>query len=154
MDKRRKCGLDIELQPTTYEERRIDMGLGRVIPTIAVSDMATAKDFYEGKLGLSGGEDQPDGGHEYPCPGGTAIHIYPSPGNAGMSSATLAGFDADDIEATVDELTSRGVVFEQYGEPFNTNEKGIAEMGGQKGGWFKDPDGNILAVFQGLGLGS
>ncbi len=122
------------------------MSLGRVVPTIAVSDMSRARDFYEGKLGLSGGEDQPDGGHEYPCAGGTAIHVYPSPENAGKSTATLAGFETDDIESTVDELTSKGITFEQYGEPFNTNEKGIVELGGQRGAWFKDPDGNILAV--------
>lgn len=124
------------------------MSLGRVIPTIAVSDMAKAKEFYEGKLGLSGGQDQPDGGHEYPCAGGTAIHVYPSPEHAGKSTATLAGFDTDDVESTVDELSAKGVTFEQYGEPFNTNEKGIVDIGGQKGGWFKDPDGNILAVFE------
>jgi catechol 2,3-dioxygenase-like lactoylglutathione lyase family enzyme len=126
------------------------MSLGRVVPTIAVSDMSRARDFYEGKLGLSGGEDQPDGGHEYPCAGGTAIHVYPSPENAGKSTATLAGFETDDIESTVDELTSKGITFEQYGEPFNTNEKGIVEMGGLRGAWFKDPDGNILAVAEGI----
>jgi catechol 2,3-dioxygenase-like lactoylglutathione lyase family enzyme len=116
--------------------------------------MAQATDFYEGKLGLSGGVDQPDGGREYPCAGGTALHVYPSPGNAGVSGATLAAFEADDIDQTVDELTGRGVTFEQYGEPFNTNEKGIAQMGDQRGGWFKDPDGNILAVFEALGSGT
>ncbi len=127
------------------------MSLGRVVPTIAVSDMSRAREFYEGKLGLSGGQDRPDGGHEYPCSGGTAIHIYPSPENAGKSTATLAGFETDDIESAVDELSSRGVTFEQYGEPFNTNEKGIVDIGGLKGGWFKDPDGNILALFQSSG---
>ena len=130
------------------------MSLGRVVPTIAVSDMANAKEFYEGKLGLSGGKDRPDGGHEYPCAGGTAIHVYPSPENAGKSTATLAGFEVDDIEKSVDELSGKGVTFEQYGEPFNTNEKGIVEIGGEKGGWFKDPDGNILALYQSRGNGS
>ena len=77
---------------------------------------------------------------------GTAIHIYPSPGNAGTSGATVAGWVVDDVEGTVDELTSKGVAFEQYGEPFNTDEKGIAHLGDMSGAWFKDPDGNILAV--------
>jgi catechol 2,3-dioxygenase-like lactoylglutathione lyase family enzyme len=130
------------------------MSLGRVIPSIAVSDMAQAKDFYEGKLGLSGGDDRPDGGHEYPCSGGTAIHIYPSPDHAGKSPATLAAFETDDIEKTVAELTDKGVTFEQYGEPFNTDEMGIFDIGGQRGGWFKDPDGNILGVFETRGTGS
>jgi catechol 2,3-dioxygenase-like lactoylglutathione lyase family enzyme len=118
----------------------------RCEPAIAVSDMEQAKAFYEGKLGLSGGEAQPDGGHTYPCGEGTRIHIYPSPGNAGTSGATLAGWTVDDVEGTVDELIATGVTFEQYGEPFNTDEKGVARIGGYVGAWFKDPDGNILAV--------
>ena len=124
------------------------MGLSdsRVYATIAVSDMDRAKEFYEGKVGLSGGEDQPDGGHTYPCGAGTRIHVYPSPGNAGKSGATLAAWIVDDIDATVDELIAKGVTFEQYGEPFNTDEKGIAGLGDDRIAWFKDPDGNTLAV--------
>jgi catechol 2,3-dioxygenase-like lactoylglutathione lyase family enzyme len=118
----------------------------RVEPTIAVSDMARAKEFYEGKLGLSGGDDQGDGGHTYPCGGDTGIHVYPSPDNAGKSGATLAGWLVDDVEATVDELTAKGVTFEQYGEPFNTDQKGIAKLGDIVAAWFKDPDGNTLAI--------
>jgi catechol 2,3-dioxygenase-like lactoylglutathione lyase family enzyme len=102
----------------------------RVEPTIAVSDMDRAKAFYEGKLGLSGGDDQPDGGHTYPCGEGSRIHIYPSPDNAGKSGATIAGWLVADLEQTVDELTAAGVTFERYGEPFNTDEKGIARLGG------------------------
>jgi len=124
------------------------MGLSdsRVEPTIAVSDMEAAKAFYEGKLGLSGGDDQSDGGHTYPCGGGTRIHIYPSPDNAGKSGATLAGWLVDDVEATVDELTANGVTFEQYGEPFNTDDKGIAKLGDIEIAWCKDPDGNTLGI--------
>jgi catechol 2,3-dioxygenase-like lactoylglutathione lyase family enzyme len=113
---------------------------------IAVSDMDRAKSFYEGKLGLSGGEAQPDGGVRYSCGGDTQIHVYPSPENAGKSTATLAGWWVGDVEATVDELAANGVSFEQYGEPFNTDAKGIARFEGYVGAWFKDPDGNILAL--------
>ena len=118
-----------------------------VAAVVAVTDMASAKEFYEGKLGLSGGEDQPDGGTRYTCGGGTQIHVYPSPGNAGKSTATIAGWWVGDVEATVDELAAKGVTFEQYGEPLNTDEKGVARFeGGYTGAWFKDPDGNILAL--------
>ena len=113
---------------------------------IAVSDMDRAKEFYEGKLGLSGGDDQGDGGHTYPCGGGTSIHVYPSPDNAGKSGATLAAWTVDDLNATVGELAAKGVTFQQYGEPFNTDEKGIARFGDEGVAWFKDPDGNTLAV--------
>jgi catechol 2,3-dioxygenase-like lactoylglutathione lyase family enzyme len=121
----------------------------RVIAVIAVSDMRRAREFYEGRLGLSGAGERPDGGVRYPCGGGTSMHVYPSPGNAGKSTATLVGFEVDDIEATVDELTAAGVTFEQYDiDPIGTDEKGIARLGDAKSAWFKDPDGNILSVNQ------
>jgi catechol 2,3-dioxygenase-like lactoylglutathione lyase family enzyme len=55
------------------------LSASRVEAIIAVSDMEKAKAFYEGKLGLSDGEDQGDGGCTYRCGGETTIHIYPSP---------------------------------------------------------------------------
>jgi len=89
-----------------------------------------------------------DGGITYPCADGTEIHPYPSPDNAGKSGATLAFWTVDDVDKVVDELSSKGVTFEQYDmDPIKTNEKGIAELpDGEKVAWFKDPDGNILAV--------
>jgi catechol 2,3-dioxygenase-like lactoylglutathione lyase family enzyme len=124
-----------------------NMGLSEsgVYAAVAVSDMDRAREFYEGKLGLSGGKDQGDGGHTYPCGNGTEIHIYPS-AHAGKTGATLAAWRVGDVGATVDELSAKGVTFEQYGEPFNTNEKGIASFGELQIAWFRDPDGNTLAV--------
>ena len=120
----------------------------KVGPAIAVTDMDRAKQFYEGKLGLSGGSDQGDGGHTYPCGDGSELHIFPSP-NAGKSETTLAGWAVDDVEATVEELSASGVAFEQYAEPLNTDARGIAELPGGRGAWFKDPDGNILGLIEG-----
>jgi catechol 2,3-dioxygenase-like lactoylglutathione lyase family enzyme len=117
-----------------------------VAATIPVSDMARAREFYEGRLGLSGGKDQADGGHTYPSGDGSFIHVYPSAGNAGKSGATLAAWMVDDVEGAVDQLIASGVTFEQYGEPLNTDEKGIARLDGSEIAWFRDPDGNILAV--------
>ena len=118
-----------------------------VSTAIAVSDLDRAKEFYEGKLGLSGGKDEVDGGVTYACGEGTTIHPYPSPDNAGKSGATLAFWTVADVEAMVDELSAKGVSFEQYGEPFNTDDKGIARFeGNAAAAWFRDPDGNILAL--------
>ena len=125
------------------------MGLAgrKVEPTIAVSDMAKAREFYEGKLGLSGARDLPDGGVRYQSGDGTSLHIYPSPRNAGKTQATLAHWDVADTEATVRELTEKGVTFERYDLPgLKTDERGIATLGGVKVAWFKDPDGNIVSV--------
>jgi catechol 2,3-dioxygenase-like lactoylglutathione lyase family enzyme len=117
-----------------------------VAASIAVSDLDRARDFYENKLGLTGGYQDVDGGYTYPCSGSSELHIYVSPDNAGKSGATQAFWSASDVESTVDELAGRGVTFEQYGEPFDTDDRGIARLGDEAVAWFKDPDGNILAV--------
>jgi catechol 2,3-dioxygenase-like lactoylglutathione lyase family enzyme len=125
----------------------MDLSSYEVGAGIAVSDMDRAREFYEGKLGLSGGEESSDGGRTYRCAGRTAIHVYPSPGNAGKTEATLAGWEVDDLEAVVDELTSRGVSFEQYDQPpIVTDEKGVASFPDGRVAYFKDPDGNTLSV--------
>ena len=123
------------------------MGLdeARVGAAIAVTDMARAIEFYEGKLGLRSKGDDPDGGRTYECAGGTEVHVFPSP-NARASGATVAGFVVDDVEALIDELSAKGVTPEQYGDPFTTDEKGLARMGDYVGAWVKDPDGNVLAI--------
>jgi len=120
----------------------------RVGAGIAVSDMGRAREFYEGKLGLRVSTDTGDN-VAYACAEGTLIHIYSSP-HAGQSTATLAGFLADDVEHVVEDLAAKGVVFEQYDEPpVVTDEKGIATVeGGAKVAYFKDPDGNVLSIAQ------
>ncbi len=121
----------------------------RVAAGLAVSDMDRAREFYEGKLGLSVGIDSGDN-LQYRCAEGTAIHVYLSPDHAGKSTATLAGWGVDDVERVVDELAERGVAFERYDEgPILTDEKGIATFeGGARVAYFRDPDGNTLSIAQ------
>jgi hypothetical protein len=78
------------------------------------------------------------------------VVVYPSPDHAGRSTATLVTWYVDD---GVDELTSKGVTFEEYegvlesGFDYGTDDKGISpRAGGGKVAWFKDPDGNILSI--------
>ena len=114
--------------------------------SIAVSDMARAIEFYEGTLGLSPLQAGADGSRLYAARGQAAMHVYPSPGRAGMSTATLATWHVDDVERVVGELSARGVTFEHY-EGITTDENGISpRAGGGKVAWFKDPDGNTFAV--------
>lgn len=115
--------------------------------SIAVSDMAQAREFYEGKLGLPEVRDQADGSRIYACAGGASLHVYPSPDHAGKAPATLATWYVADIDQVVDELSSSGVMFERYDEPpLKTDDKGIAATGDGKVAWFKDPDGNTFAI--------
>jgi catechol 2,3-dioxygenase-like lactoylglutathione lyase family enzyme len=120
----------------------------KVEPAVPVSDIAKAKEFYEGKLGLSGGRNIGDGGITYPVGSGREIHIYPSP-NAGKSGGTIAAWEVNDLDKTVDELTANGVSFMQVdNERIKTNEKGIAALGEDRMAWFSDPDGNVYGIAQ------
>jgi uncharacterized protein YndB with AHSA1/START domain/catechol 2,3-dioxygenase-like lactoylglutathione lyase family enzyme len=121
----------------------------KVRTSVAVSDIARAVEFYEGKLGLSGVVDQHDDSRVYRCGGDTSLHVYVSSGNAGTATATLASWDVADIEQVVDELSAKGVTFERYDDPsLTTNEKGIHELSNGRVAWFKDPDGNTFALEQ------
>ena len=115
---------------------------------LAVSDLDRAKRFYEDQLGLVPAEEE---GEEqavhYPCAHGTRILVYLSQENAGMSPATLAGWLVDDLDQTMDELASRGVVFEQYDQPgLKTDQRGVFDSGRFRAAWIKDPDGNTMAL--------
>jgi catechol 2,3-dioxygenase-like lactoylglutathione lyase family enzyme len=117
--------------------------------SIAVSDIAQAAEFYEGKLGLTPSEEQADESRIYPCRGNTSLHVYESPTQASQGKATLATWYVPDLEAVVDELASNGVAFERYDDPaLKADEKGIHELDDGRVAWFRDPDGNTFAVEQ------
>ena len=74
--------------------------------------------------------------------------MYPTP-NAGTSSASQAFWQVDDVEREVAELKRRGVNFEEYDTPQMKTDNGVATGGGAKAAWFKDTEGNIIALVQG-----
>ena len=78
---------------------------------------------------------------------GSWIFLYPS-GDAGTSKASQAFWQVEDLEAEVAELRKRGVVFEEYDLPGMKTVNGILTAGGSKAAWFKDTEGNIMAVIQ------
>ncbi|MEP7020390.1 MAG: VOC family protein [Pseudonocardiales bacterium] len=119
----------------------------KISPQMAVTDMARAREFYEGKLGLSGDTSKGNTG-AYRCGDGTVLSVYESPAHAGKTTATQARWDVDDIERLVDDLSANGVVFEQYDEPVRTDPKGIHDTGYSKIAWIKDPDGNTFELSQ------
>jgi catechol 2,3-dioxygenase-like lactoylglutathione lyase family enzyme len=126
------------------------MGLSdhRVEAAMAVSDLDRARHFYEDQLGLVPGEEDPQG-VRYPCAQGSGVFVYLSPENAGQSSATLAGWSVDDLDQTMQELGSRGVVFERYDQPgITTDERGVFDAGRFRAAWVRDPDGNTIAITQ------
>ena len=112
---------------------------------IPAKDVARARKFYEEKLGFRP-KEVTAAGVVYEFGHGTACLLYPTP-NAGTSRASQAFWEVEDIEREVTELMARGVRFEKYDMP-DMDEKGISTGGGAKAAWFKDTEGNIMAVIQ------
>jgi catechol 2,3-dioxygenase-like lactoylglutathione lyase family enzyme len=113
---------------------------------IPATNVARARQFYEQKLGFNPGREIAGGVH-YECGEGTGAFLYPTP-NAGTSQASQAFWQVEDVEREVAELEARGVTFEEYDMPGLRTKNGIFTGGGAKTAWFKDTEGNILAVVQ------
>lgn len=114
---------------------------------IPAKDVARARKFYEDTLGFRP-KQEIAGGVVYEFGKGTACFLYPTP-NAGTSRASQAFWQVDDVEREVAELKGRGVEFEKYDMP-GTDENGILTAGGAKAAWFRDSEGNIMALIQSL----
>jgi predicted enzyme related to lactoylglutathione lyase len=114
---------------------------------IPASNIIRARKFYEEIVGLQAKEEYA-GGVVYEC-GGAGVFMYPTL-NAGTSKASQAFWQVNDVEAEVAELKARGVKFEEYDMPGVKMKNSIMTGGGAKTAWFKDSEGNILAISQRL----
>ena len=114
---------------------------------IPAKDVARARKFYEETLGFKP-KHVTAGGVVYEFGKGTACFLYPTP-NAGTSRASQAFWQVANVEQEVSELMERGVTFEKYNLP-EVDERGISTAGGAKAAWFKDTEGNIMALIQNL----
>jgi catechol 2,3-dioxygenase-like lactoylglutathione lyase family enzyme len=118
------------------------------IATIAVKDLNVAKKFYEGTLGLkTKTPEQETEALEYKS-GKSRLFVYRSQ-YAGTNKATAVNWVVDDIDDVVRTLKAKGVAFEHYEMPGLTLKGDIHVSGKMKIAWFKDPDGNILALMNG-----
>jgi catechol 2,3-dioxygenase-like lactoylglutathione lyase family enzyme len=113
---------------------------------IACHDVERARQFYEGKLGLTPVRASL-GDVLYMCKGETQFALYRS-SFAGTAQSTAMTWAVDDVASVVSELRARGIVFEEYDFPGLKTVNSIAEFPGGRAAWFKDTEGNILAVTQ------
>jgi predicted enzyme related to lactoylglutathione lyase len=114
---------------------------------IPAANLQRARRFYEQTLGVPPGEEY-GGGVVYTC-GGADVFMYQT-SNVGTSKASQAFWQVTDIETEVTALKARGVVFEEYDMPGIKMKNSIATGGGAKTAWFKDSEGNIMALSQRL----
>jgi catechol-2,3-dioxygenase len=112
--------------------------------TIAVKDLSVAKKFYEGSVGLKPLPTREPEVVNYKS-GSSTLLVYRSQ-FAGTNKATAVTWSVENTEEEVRALKEKGVVFEHYDMPGATLKGDVHVMGSMKAAWFKDPDGNILAI--------
>ena len=123
------------------------MSVRRVSAVICSSDLARSQTFYEQVVGLTRSDETIANHLLFECGDGTLL-VYgrPAPNRADHTQVRLW---SDDVEGAVRELESRGAVFEDYDFPTLKTVNHVAATAGiGKSAWFKDPDGNTLALFQ------
>jgi predicted enzyme related to lactoylglutathione lyase len=120
--------------------------INRSAAAIPAQDIKRARNFYEQKLGLKPSEEQPDGSVFYAV-GETMFFVFPSTGKP-SGDHTQLGLEVDDVESAANEVRTKGVKLEEYDYPEFKTKNGIADMGDGKGFWFKDTEGNLIAVME------
>ncbi|MBI2328690.1 MAG: VOC family protein [Chloroflexi bacterium] len=116
-----------------------------VVPTLPAVNLQRARKFYEEKLGLTVARTDPSPGVYYQV-GKGELYLYQR--GATKADHTVASFWVKDVEAEVKALKAKGVVFEEYDIPSMglKTVNSVATMGSMKAAWFKDTEGNVLAV--------
>ena len=123
------------------------LGAKDATATVAVKDLGVAKKFYEGSVGLKPLPTEQPEVVNYKT-GNSTLLVYRSQ-FAGTNKATAVTWSVDNTEEEVRALKSKGIVFEHYDMPGATLKGDVHVMGSMKAAWFKDPDGNILAIVGG-----
>jgi catechol 2,3-dioxygenase-like lactoylglutathione lyase family enzyme len=122
------------------------LSISSVMPTIAVDDLDRAIRFYSDKLGLSVRRLEGEMGVAALVDVGDSDRLLLYKSGYARGETTYAGFLCKDVEGTVRELRAKGVEFEEYDFPGLKTVDGIATSGNMKTGWFKDSEGNTLAI--------
>ncbi len=116
-----------------------------VIPTIPAANIDRAKKFYTDKLGLEVDNHSSDpGGVMFNC-NGTTFFLYQSQ-YAGTAKNTAMTFETDNLDREMKDLRNKGVRFEDYDMGDLKTVNGVAATGDIKSAWFKDTEGNIIAL--------
>jgi catechol 2,3-dioxygenase-like lactoylglutathione lyase family enzyme len=126
---------------------------GDVATRLPAQDLDRARVFYAEKLGLEPIEERP-GGLLYRC-GTSYFALFASTGRP-SGEHTQMGWSVDDLDTVVDDLRSRGVVFEHVDVPGLQTVNDIAVVegnypskgSGERAAWFRDSEGNLLGIGQ------
>ncbi len=118
----------------------------RAAAMLPAQDLERAKAFYRDKLGLTPTQERdPMGGMLYELSDGTGFAVFLSSGKPSGTHTQMA-LEVPDLDAAVKDLRARGLKFEEYDNPELKTVNGIAEIAGTKVAWFKDSEGNLIAI--------
>jgi catechol 2,3-dioxygenase-like lactoylglutathione lyase family enzyme len=133
------------MPPTT----RPDAGLALAPMTtiLPVRDLARARAFYEGALGLAPVGAKPDGKFVFRCGNGALLALFPKPEGT-KAEHTAASFEVNDIAASIEGLKGRGIKFHDYDLPGFRTVGHVCVLGSEKAAWFSDTEGNILCIHE------
>ena len=120
-----------------------------VTTILPVIDADRARDFYQRVLGLNYAGQSGDGKHLFSIGSGTLALMQKPEGT--KAEHTALSFEVADTARAVQELTDRGVTFEDYDFPGLKTVNKVCILGSEKAAWFKDTEGNILCVHQVIG---
>ena len=120
----------------------------RVSAVLVSTDLERSRAFYEEKVGLTLSPQTIKNHLLFDCGDGTTLLVYGRP-SGNQADHTQVRFWTADVDKDVAALAARGVVFEEYDfESFKTVDHVVTSPGIGRSAWFKDPDGNTIAVFQ------
>jgi predicted enzyme related to lactoylglutathione lyase len=120
----------------------------RISAVLCSTDLARSQKFYETNVGLRLSPETIKNHLLFECDDGTTLLVY-GRGAGNLADHTQVRFWSDDVEADVRELAQRGIVFDELDMGAIKTVNGVATVPGiGKSAWFKDPDGNTLALFQ------
>jgi catechol 2,3-dioxygenase-like lactoylglutathione lyase family enzyme len=115
------------------------------VATLPASDLERARRFWHDVFGLDPVRSDM-GGDNYVI-GGIGVLVYESQ-FAGTNKATAFSIMTDDLDRDMTALRVKGVTFHDYDLPDIKTENGVVDMDGERGAWFDDSEGNIIALAQ------
>ena len=124
------------------------LGTHRISAVLVSTDLERSQAFYQDKVGLTLSPETIKNHLVFDCGSGTTMLIY-GRGSGNKADHTQVRFWTSDIGTDVAELVGRGIEFEEYDSgSFKTVDHVVTSAGIGRSAWFKDPDGNTIALFQ------
>lgn len=124
----------------------------RAAAALPAQDLGRLRKFYEDTLGFRVVREDGEEGVQMQAGEGTSFYVFRSMGRP-SGDHTQLNFEVDDLDAVMAEMKEAGVTFETYDYPeFKSDANGVVEIpgGGGRGAWFKDPEGNLIALGEGM----